>query len=122
MPDRLRWARTVAGLSKRALSDIAGLDPSHVRFIEAGERPNPSVDTLGALAEKLGTSVDWLAFGRGEPPTEAAVRAAVEHARGVALRPVGADHTASDFTVADTDPTGPIVVRDGFDQRTGTEG
>lgn len=109
LPDRLRWARETAGLSKRGLSDIAGLDPSHVRFIEAGERPNPSVDTLGALAEKLGTTVDWLAFGRGEAPTEAAVRAAVERAR-----------VASDAAAPDIDePTGPVVVREGFDQSVG---
>lgn len=87
LPARLRWARETAGLSKRALSDLAGLDPSHVRLIEAGDRLDPRVDTLGGIARVLGTTVDWLAFGNGVAPDESHIAKAVDRARS-AVRPV----------------------------------
>lgn len=85
LPARLRWARETAGLSKRALSDLAGLDPSHVRLIESGDRLDPRVDTLGGIARVLGTTVDWLAFGNGAAPSADDVTNAVGRAR--ATRP-----------------------------------
>lgn len=77
---------------------------------------------MAAIANVLGCSMDWLVAGRGHAPTPNEIAAAVAQSRTSLPRPVGADHTASDFTVADTDPTGPVIIREGFDQRTGTEG
>ncbi len=52
---------------------------------------------MNAIAKTAGCSLDWLIDGRGEAPTQDVVRQAVERTR--AARPVGADPTASDFTV-----------------------
>lgn len=93
LPTRLRWTREIAGLSMRSLSDLSDLDPSHIRLIELGDRPDPRVDTLGAIARVLGTTVDWLAFGHGTAPTAEEIAAAVDRARAAqateALAPTG---------------------------------
>lgn len=60
-----------------ALAVLAKLAPGHVRLIESGQRTNVGVETLAPIADVLGVSLDWLVFGRGEPPTIAAVRTAV---------------------------------------------
>lgn len=116
--DRLRQERQRANLSARELDGLAGLGAGHVSMIEGGRRTNITADTAFALSRVLGCSVGFLLAGEGDAPDAESVRAAVDRARGVDSRPVGADHTASDFTV-DSDPTGPVVVREGFDQ-TGT--
>ncbi len=109
--ERVRWLRASAGLSMRSLSDLAGLDPSHVRLIESGERDDPRSKTLSQLANVTGVTLDWLIDGKGDTPDPDAVRAAVGRARG-----------ASDAAAPTLDePTGPVVVREGYDQ-TGTEG
>jgi transcriptional regulator with XRE-family HTH domain len=108
LPARLRWARETAKLSKRRLSDLAGLDPSHVRFLESGEREDPHASTLGAIAPVLGTTVDWLAFGRGSAPDERQIHAAVATARNGAPPVADASSPASDFVAqhvaADDEP------------------
>jgi transcriptional regulator with XRE-family HTH domain len=76
---RLKRAREMAGLSARALSSLAGLTPSHVSLIEAGQ-PGIESKTAMKLAGVLGVSLDWLLTGKGEPPTAEAVKSAVERA------------------------------------------
>ena len=95
LAERLRWARRTAGISKRGLCDVAGLDPSHVRAIETGDRGKRlSADTALNLGRALGCTVEWLINGEGAPPSPEAVRAAVARAR---------DRSA-DHAVADTSP------------------
>lgn len=72
---RLKAAREAAHLTERGLSKAAGLSPTHVGLIESGARSTPSAETLGALADALGVSLDWLARGRGEAPAFARVAA-----------------------------------------------
>ena len=68
LPQRLTRAREAAGLNRSALALRAGLNPSHVRLIEEGEREDPSGTTLAKLAEVLGVSLDWLVRGIGDGP------------------------------------------------------
>lgn len=65
----------------RALSDLAGLDSSHVRLIESGAREDPRSQTLAAIARATGSSLDWLVAGKGAPPAADDVLAAVARAR-----------------------------------------
>jgi transcriptional regulator with XRE-family HTH domain len=67
MGDRLRQARTARGLSLRRLAEVLGVSPSLISQVETG-RAKPSVNTLYALANELGISLDTLLFMDTEPP------------------------------------------------------
>ncbi len=67
-PIRLRRARQERGLARAQLSKAAGLAPDTVRALEATKRV-PRVDTVHRLAETLGMSPAWLAYGLGEKET-----------------------------------------------------
>ena len=81
--DRLQWAIEAAGVSLRGASVAAGLAPAAVGLI-LSRRGDIELDTARALAGALGVSLDWLASGTGDTPDPAAIRAAVETARGEA--------------------------------------
>jgi transcriptional regulator with XRE-family HTH domain len=88
LAERLTRARRLAGLSARALSELArdagvgtGSD-AHVGMIERGTVKYPRPETLARLAAVLGVSLDWLITGNGDEPTAEQVRAAVDAARG----------------------------------------
>lgn len=66
--DRLRRARLARGLSLRRLAEKLGVSPSLISQVETG-RARPSVNTLYALANELGISLDVLLFMDTEPPT-----------------------------------------------------
>lgn len=76
--DRVRQARLVAGLSQTALAGDA-LSPSYVSLIESGRR-EPTDVALGVLAERLGSTVEYLKHG-DEGPAEARVKLALDYAR-----------------------------------------
>jgi len=84
LSERLREARTLAGVKSRELDRLAGLSECHTQHIETGRRPNPETATIAPLARVLGVSLDWLIAGNGPAPEEAAVKAAVEQARQAA--------------------------------------
>lgn len=84
---RVAFARELSGLTPRGLSVIAGLDPTHVRLIETGERPKLYGETLVMLARALGTTAEWLITGDGNPPTRDEVLAGVERARAAQSLP-----------------------------------
>ena len=75
--DRMRWARSAAGISARGLDQKAGLRPVHVASIEAGRRPNIESRTAMKITAVLGVSLDWLLAGVGERPSPEAVKASV---------------------------------------------
>lgn len=54
---RLRAAREAQGVSLRSVAAAIGVSPSLLSQIENG-KTNPSVDTLYALVQQLGISVD----------------------------------------------------------------
>ena len=61
---RLFEARKTAGLSMRALAGRAGLSHPAINDIEKGHSI-PAADTLDLLADALGVSPCWLAYGLG---------------------------------------------------------
>lgn len=66
-PERLKYARTRAKLTKAALAKRAGMDPSRMTRLESGERVQGiEAATVIRLARELGTSVGWLAADEGE--------------------------------------------------------
>jgi transcriptional regulator with XRE-family HTH domain len=67
MGDRLRQARQARGLSLRRLAERVGVSPSLISQVETG-RARPSVNTLYALANELGVSLDVLLFMDTQPP------------------------------------------------------
>jgi len=75
---RLDWARSKSGVSQRRLAKLAGLKSErHISQLEKGERLNPELKTLTAIAGALGVSVGWLANGEGQMPDESAIRSAI---------------------------------------------
>jgi transcriptional regulator with XRE-family HTH domain len=69
MGERLRKARLARGLSLRGLAEVVGVSPSLISQVETG-RAKPSVNTLYALANELGISLDVLLFMDTQPPPE----------------------------------------------------
>lgn len=62
MGARLQQAREAGGLSRRGLSEQAGLANQTAFMIETGRR-TPGVDTVERLANVLGVSAAWVAYG-----------------------------------------------------------
>jgi transcriptional regulator with XRE-family HTH domain len=81
LAERLRFARQKGEINQRALARLSGVSTSYVSLLELGQRTNPEVEKIGAIARTLGVTVDWLAFGQGATPTSKRVKAAVEVAR-----------------------------------------
>jgi transcriptional regulator with XRE-family HTH domain len=59
---RLKDARESAGMSLQGLADASGTSHSSVRIWLAG-RAEPSIGNSAKLAEALGVSPCWLAYG-----------------------------------------------------------
>lgn len=74
MGERLRRARQARGLSLRGLAEVLGVSPSLISQVENG-RAKPSVNTLYALANELGISLDVLLFMDTKPPARGATEA-----------------------------------------------
>ena len=76
--DRVREARLAAGLSQTALAGDA-FSPSYISLIEAGHR-EPTDAALGVLADRLGTTLEFLKHGE-DGPNEARTRLELDYAR-----------------------------------------
>lgn len=63
---RIREAREAAGLTQRGLT-FEGCTPAYLSRIEAGQRI-PSLQILRRLAQRLGTTADFLATGKEPDP------------------------------------------------------
>lgn len=94
-------------LSFRELDRLAKKTQGHAQAIATGTIADPRQSTLRAFEDVLGASLD----PRDALPSPATVRAAIERVRASAPRPASCHHAP-----------GPVVVREGYDQRTGTEG
>lgn len=64
---RMATLRRAAGISQAQLADRMGVSPSAIGMYEQGRR-EPSIDTLVAIADALGVSLDLLV--RGKPGSE----------------------------------------------------
>lgn len=62
---RLRDARDHAGLSRAELSTAAGISTPAIFRLERGDGDGVRLTSIVALAEALGVSPSWLAFGEG---------------------------------------------------------
>lgn len=68
---RFRLARDHAGLTQRALSQLAKCSESTISDVEGGNKAGgrmPQIDTLEVFARVLGVSPGWLAYGDGQQP------------------------------------------------------
>ena len=65
LKDRVRLARTRAGLSKAEFARRIGVSLSAVVQWELPDGTCPNARNLAALAECTGTAFEWLATGRG---------------------------------------------------------
>jgi transcriptional regulator with XRE-family HTH domain len=77
---RLAQARALGSVSRRRLSFLAGVSPRIVQMLESGHIQDPLTSTLQKVAGALGVSMDWLAGGEGEEPSEGVVVAALARA------------------------------------------
>jgi len=71
-PVTLSWARTVRGISQRALAKVLEIHQGHLSEMESGQR-NCSTDLQEKIAEELNCPVEILAArrpqtGRAPPP------------------------------------------------------
>lgn len=75
VPGRLRSARIQKDMTMRALSEVAGLSHPTARSTESGASM-PTIATAEALANALGVSPGWLAYGLGpiQLPNRRAIR------------------------------------------------
>lgn len=79
---RLRAARTlVPRLSARELSRLAGRPETQCALIEDRGQKTVQPEVLRPIAQALGVSMAWLAFGEGPDPLAQDVAAAIEAAR-----------------------------------------
>jgi transcriptional regulator with XRE-family HTH domain len=62
---RVRQLREAAGMSQQALAVAAGLSMSVVAQLEQGQREDPRISTVAALARALGVTVDAILSGAG---------------------------------------------------------
>lgn len=65
--ERLRLARTGAGLTQDALAQALGIKQNQISVWEAGTT-GPKRDRLPIIAAKVGATIDWLLAGKGKPP------------------------------------------------------
>ncbi len=68
LADRIKALREQLDLSQEELAQTAGLSVYTVSRLERGERVDPSVFTVDALAQELGTTIDELLHGLRSDP------------------------------------------------------
>lgn len=71
LPQRIRRARTHAGLSQTGLATRIGIKRSAVTQWEHPQGTRPSVEHLIRIATETGTGFEWLATGRGSSELDA---------------------------------------------------
>jgi len=71
LADRIKDARTRAGLSQVALAKRCGIAPPSLHNLESGKSKSMRQSTLLRMAKAVGQAPEWLAFGDSqsvEPP------------------------------------------------------
>lgn len=63
--ERIKIAREIAGISQKSLGDHVGTSRNAVSRWESGDA-SPASERFPAIAEHLGTTVEWLMMGNGE--------------------------------------------------------
>jgi len=68
LADRIKVLRNRLNLTQEQLAQKSGISVYTISRLERGERVDPSVFTVEALAQALGTTVDELIHGSGNLP------------------------------------------------------
>ena len=68
-PDRMKWARERAKMSREALGVSTGYSPTSLSAYEDG-RQSPAADRIEVLAKHLKVSAEWLFNGSGPVPAQ----------------------------------------------------
>lgn len=87
--DRLTLALRRKGMSQAQLARLSGLAESTISRLSSVEHPRRG--TVIQLANAIGVSVDWLAFGKGEPddmPPVQETRASENSDEGAAIKAI----------------------------------
>ncbi|MBX3711908.1 MAG: helix-turn-helix transcriptional regulator [Lysobacter sp.] len=71
LDNRIRRARTLAGLTQAELAQLVGVQRGAVAQWESPNGSLPSMDHLIAIAQHTGVHLEWLGTGRGKPCPEA---------------------------------------------------
>ena len=64
---RLRNAKKEKNMTNEELAELSGVPASTIDKIMTGKTRNPRVNSLISIAESLGTSLDYLLYGRTAP-------------------------------------------------------
>jgi transcriptional regulator with XRE-family HTH domain len=60
---RIRKRRQILEMTQKELAEAIGVTPQHISAIEQDKR-DPSLSSLGKLAEELGVTIDYLVTGK----------------------------------------------------------
>jgi len=60
---RIRKRRQILEMTQKELAEAIGVTPQHISAIEQDKR-DPSLSSLGKLAEELGATIDYLVTGK----------------------------------------------------------
>ena len=60
---RIRKRRQILEMTQKELAEAIGVTPQHISAIEQDKR-DPSLSSLGKLAEELGATIDYLVSGK----------------------------------------------------------
>ena len=71
LADRVKQLREAAGMSQQALAVSAGLSISVITQLEQGQKADPRISTVAALAQALGVTVDELLREEEKPAPSA---------------------------------------------------
>ena len=72
LAERIKDARILAGLSQAELARRCGVSPSLLCNLENGKIKSLRHSTLLQMARILGTSPEWIAFGKGHAKSSSA--------------------------------------------------
>jgi len=61
--NRIRKRRQILEMTQKELAEAIGVTPQHISAIEQDKR-DPSLSSLGKLAEELGATIDYLVSGK----------------------------------------------------------
>ena len=70
---RVKTARLAAGLTQEELARAGGIVAHTISRIERGKH-TPTLEVTSAVASSCGVTIDWIATGVGDGPSEPAPR------------------------------------------------
>jgi transcriptional regulator with XRE-family HTH domain len=69
LPDRIKQRRRALGWSQAQLARVSEHSEMTISKWERGVL-RPTLDSVQSLADALGVTAEWLAYGAGQPPSE----------------------------------------------------